>query len=61
MVEVMDLDRARWGRPNEPLEQLVERAFEFLLAREAPAQILRRFALSDIQLYFSDFDDAIRR
>lgn len=61
MVEVMDRDRERWGRPNEPVEQLVERAFEFLLAREAPTQILRRFALTDIQRYFSEFDEEIRR
>lgn len=60
VVEVMDRDRERWGRPDEPVEQLVERAFEFLLAREAPSQILRRFALSDIQRYFPDFDEEIR-
>ena len=60
-VDVMDRDRERWGRPGEPVERLVERAFEFLLAREAPTQILRQFALSDIQRYFSDFDEEIRR
>lgn len=60
-VDVTDRDRERWGRPNEPVEQLVQRAFEFLLAREAPAQILRRFDLSDIERYFPDFDEDIRR
>lgn len=60
MVEVLGRDRERWGRPNEPVEQLVQRVFEFLLAREAPAHILPRFALSDIQRYFLDFDREIR-
>ncbi len=60
-VAVMDRDRERWGRPDETVEQLVQRAFEFLLAREAPAQIRRRFSLSDIQRYFRDFDEEIRR
>ena len=61
VVDVMEHDRERWGRPNEPVEQLVERAFDFLLVREAPTQILRRFAFSDIQRYFADFDEEIRR
>jgi hypothetical protein len=60
-VDVTDRDRRRWGRPDEPVEQLVRRAFEFLLAREAPQQILHRFGLSDIQRYFPDFDAEIRR
>ena len=60
-VGVTDRERERWGRPDEAVEQLVERAFEFLLAREAPRQILGRFGLSDIERYFPDFDDDIRR
>lgn len=60
-VEVTERDRERWGRSDEAVEQLVQRAFEFLLAREAPAQILRRFALCDIERYFPEFDEEIRR
>lgn len=60
-VEVTERDRERWGLSDETVEQLVQRAFEFLLAREAPAQILRRFALSDIERYFPEFDEEIRR
>lgn len=60
-VDVSDRDRERWGRPDETVEQLVQRAFEFLLAREAPQQILGRFRLPDIQRYFPDFEVEIRR
>jgi hypothetical protein len=60
-VEVNARDRARWGRPDEPVEQLVHRAFDFLLARESPSQILPRFDLSDIQGYFPEFDREIQR
>jgi hypothetical protein len=60
-VEVTARDRGRWGRPEETVEELVQRAFAFLLAREAPQQILRRFGLADIQRYFPDFDQEIRR
>jgi len=48
--------------PDETVEQLVQRAFAFLLARESPRQILSRFDLSDVQhYYFPEFDDEIRR
>jgi hypothetical protein len=60
-VDVTARDLARWGRTEEPVAQLVQRAFDFLLARESPAQILRRFDLSDIQRYFPEFDEQIRR
>jgi hypothetical protein len=59
-VLLTERDRERWGRPDETVEQLVQRAFEFLLAREAPPQILRRFGLSDIQRYFPEFDEESR-
>jgi hypothetical protein len=52
-----DLDR--FGRPGETPEQLVSRAFEFLLARETASQILRSFALADISRYFPDFERAM--
>lgn len=52
-----DLDRL--GRPGETAEQLVSRAFEFLLARETASQILPSFALADISRYFPDFEREI--
>jgi hypothetical protein len=60
-VDVSARDLARWGRPDEEVAQLVQRAFDFLLARESPSQILRRFDLSVIQRYFPEFDEEIRR
>jgi hypothetical protein len=60
-VRVDPVDLRRWGRPGETAEQLVERAFEFLLAREPASQILRRFAVADIERYFPEFDEEIRR
>lgn len=60
-VGVTARDLARWGRSDETVAQLVRRAFDFLLAREAPSQILRRFDLSDIERYFPEFDREIRR
>jgi hypothetical protein len=60
-VGVAARDLSRWGRSGETVEQLVQRAFDFLLARESPSQVLRRFDLSDIQRYFPDFDREIRR
>jgi hypothetical protein len=49
------------GTAGETVAQLVQRAFDYLLARESPSQILRRFQLSDIQRYFPEFDEEIRR
>lgn len=46
---------ARVQRPGESAEETIGRAFDFLLAREAPESILRRFALEDIARYFPDF------
>ena len=37
--------------------QLVEESFRFLLEREPPSSILRRFAISDIARYFPDYPD----
>jgi hypothetical protein len=52
---------ARWGRAGETPDQLVARAFEFLLAREPASQILHSFDLADIPRYFPEFDREIRR
>jgi hypothetical protein len=59
-VRVQALDLERWGRPGETPEQLVTRAFAFLLAREPASGILRSFELADIGRYFPEFDREIR-
>ena len=60
-VRLSPSDLERWGRPpSESPESLVARAFEFLLARESAVQILSRFDLEDIQLYFPEFDREMR-
>ena len=41
-------------------EQLVKNAFEFLLARESNASILRNFELSQIGLFFPEFEENMR-
>lgn len=43
--------------PNE----LVRRAFEFLLARERKEEILRKFDLTIIGQYFAEFEQAMKR
>ena len=58
-VRVTAADLERWGR-GRPVEDLVRRSFEFLLEREPPTSILRRFDLSVIQRYFPDFDQYFR-
>ncbi len=60
-VHVSATDLERWGREGEPAEDLVRRAFAFLLAREPATSILRRFDVADIQRYFPEFDGEIRR
>ena len=60
-VRVRAADLERWGRAGESPEQLVTRAFEFLLAREPASSILRSFDVADIQRYFPEFDREIRR
>jgi len=55
-VTTSDLDRLA---PGSSVEDLVRRSFEFLLEREPPQSILRRFALSDIERYFPDYPNAI--
>lgn len=48
------------GKKVEPVE-LVQRAFEFLLARERKEQILKRFDLTIIGQYFAEFEQAMKR
>lgn len=42
-------------------ERLVRESFVFLLEREPPTSILRRFALSDIARYFPEYPQEIAR
>jgi len=45
--------------PDGSVEDLVLRSFEFLLEREPPSSILRRFALTDIERYFPEYPKVI--
>ena len=60
MVTVMPSDVARYAPGSTP-EQLLERAFAFLLAREPKEAILGRFELPVIERYFPEFGDEIAR
>ena len=40
---------------DEPAEETLRRTFTFLLEREPPESILRRFSLDDVARYFPDF------
>lgn len=52
---------ARVKLPAEKPEQTVARAFAFLLDREPPRAILRRFSLADIATYFPEFWEEMAR
>jgi hypothetical protein len=58
LVNRSDLERLA---PGSSVEDLVTRSFEFLLDREAPRSILRRFSLSDIESYFPDYPRTISK
>jgi hypothetical protein len=61
-VRVGRRDLERWGAPGETEpDALVERAFEFLLRRESPEQILKSFDLEVVSRYFPEFDQEMRR
>ncbi len=47
--------------PGATPESLVEESFRFLLEREPPDAILRRFELPIIGRYLADYPDEIRR
>ena len=57
-VEVTTADLKRLA-PDSSVEDLVRRSFEFLLERESPQSILRRFTLSDIERYFPEYPGVI--
>ena len=46
--------------PGSSVEDLVRRSFEFLLEREPPQSILRKFGLADIERYFPEYPRVIR-
>ena len=57
-VEVSTSDMKRLN-PGSSVEDLVRRSFEFLLEREPPQSILRKFGLADIERYFPDYPTVI--
>jgi hypothetical protein len=62
-VAVSQAEMARWGGGGElrDVEDLVRRSFQFLLEREPPESILRRFDLSVIQRYFPEYDQRFKK
>jgi len=63
VVAVTAADPERWGHgpTREDVEDLVARSFDFLLRREPPSSILRRFDLAVIQRYFPEYDRELRQ
>lgn len=59
VVTVWPSDVERYARAAAP-EELLEAAFEFLLAREPASAILARFELPVIERYFPEFPHAMR-
>jgi hypothetical protein len=57
-LSVTKADKQRFA-PHSTVEDLVTRSFEFLLEREPPTSILRRFGLADIERYFPDYPTTI--
>ena len=60
-VSAADLDRWAGGKEQRDVEDLVSRSFAFLLDREPPGSILRRFDLSVIDRYFPEYDGQFRQ
>jgi len=61
VVRVPDGYPSELGCQGVPAVELVRRSFEFLLEREPPSSILRRFELDDIERYFPEYPAEIRR
>ena len=55
-VATSDLKRLA---PNSSVEDLVTRSFEFLLEREPPTSILRKFDLMEIERHFPEYPKTI--
>ena len=62
-VSVSHSDVERWSSADDQVgvEELVRRSFDFLLEREPPSSILRRFDLSVIRRYFPEYDERFKR
>ena len=58
-VQVEEAYRDRLVGASVPVERLVEKSFEFLLAREPKESILRSFALPVIARYFPEYEQEI--
>lgn len=59
LVTVMPSDVERYAPGAEP-EELLDAAFQFLLAREPKEAILPSFELPMIERYFPEFADVMR-
>ena len=59
-VQVEKAYRDRLVGSDVSVERLVEKSFEFLLAREPKESILRSFALPVIARYFPEYEREIR-
>jgi hypothetical protein len=59
-VFVSESDLQRWGR-GEEVARLVQRSFQFLLAREPLTAILPRFRLEDVERYFPEYPALISK
>jgi len=59
-VRVAQPDLRRLAPDDAEPDELVRRAFRFLLEREPPEMILRSFDLSDIARYFPEFERELR-
>ena len=57
-VRISRAEHERYGGGD--VTELVRRSFEFLLARESNASILREFSLGTIEWYFPEYAKAIR-
>lgn len=60
-VVVLPGELARYAPSGQSPERLLEASFEFLLEREPPEAILRKFDLPLIERYFPEYPQEIRR
>jgi hypothetical protein len=61
-LHTVHVNEAYWDRlvgASVPVERLVEKSFEFLLAREPKESILRSFDLAVIARYFPEYEQKI--
>ena len=60
-VTVAEKDYTRLTAGEIPLEELIQRSFEFLLEHESKESILARFDLSVISRYFPQYEREIKK